>query len=215
LVNVSHQEDDSTPLGRIAVVDEPNLEGVSADDVTHMVMSDSIASGVTQFYALKYFVEKLPNLEKVLIVSPHLTKYGSLNLCRYLDSLGIDLTLLGYGAWLDSRKPDLYFSPTPVNNQEYFVDSKHAQLMTAIYGDFASKLGVAGNWTAMFLSPVEGKKWLKQELQEIGGSMSDINQVSLAKIKEIGFKLKELVPASTWVQASFNNQLKMLEDVLN
>lgn len=210
LVNVSHQQDESTPLGRIAVVDEPNLEGVALDKVTHMVLSDSIASGVTQFYALKYFADKLPNLEKVLIVSPHLTKYGSLNLCRYLGSLGIDLILLGYGAWLDSREPDLYFSPTPVNNEKYFVDSKQAQLMLAIYGDLASKLGVAGNWTAMFLSPSEGKKWLKEELEEIGGSMQDIKQLSLDEIKEIGFKLKELVPASTWIQASYNDKLDLL-----
>lgn len=216
LINVSHCEDDTTPLGRIAKVDRPNLEGVDLEAVTHMVVSDSIASGVTHFYALKYFVNKLPNLKKVLIVSPHLTRYGSLNLCRYLDSLGVKLSLLGYGALLTSRKPDLYFSPTPVNQPEQFVDPRQAELMKMIYPDTAAKLGVVGNWTAMFLSPVEAQKWFKDELEELGGDLSKIKKrkIGLDELEKLGFDLEQLVPGSTWMEAVNHNKQEVLKKLL-
>ncbi len=201
LINVSHQEDDSTPLGRIAVMDQPNLEGVNLDAVTHLVLSDSVASGVTHFYALKYFANKMPRLKRVLIVSPHLTKYGSLNLCRYADRLGLELLLLGYGALLSSRKPDLYFSPTPVNTPQYFVDPNQAELMELIYGDLAADLGVAGNWTAMFLSPVEGLKWFKQELAELGSTMADLRlDLDAKQVEEIGVEVRQLLPVSSLME---------------
>lgn len=206
LISVSHQEDDSTPLGRIAKLNTPNLEGVVPEEVTHLVLSDPLASGVTHFYALKYFVQKLPNLKKVLIVSPHLTKYGSLNLCRYLDQLDLDLTLLGYGALLNSRPPDYYFSPTPVDQPEMFVDSRRASLMKQIYSDLAKDLGVAGNWTAMFLSPSEAEKWFKREWEELGGDWSKL-QARLADqsemrdlLRQSELKLEDLIPASSWLE---------------
>lgn len=217
MFKITHAQDDSTSLDRTAVLQEPNLEGVSTNDVTTIIMSDTAASGVTYFMALEYWRKKLPNLKSIIGIAFHLSKYAALKLSSYAKELGIDLILVGYGALLDSIPPEMYLCPTPVTTPKYFVDPSHADLMKYVYKDAASKICVAGNWSAMFLSASEGLRWFEDELNNLGISLDGVtrNLPTNAQLQKMGFSLKDVTPASSYLDALNRDRLEELKGLVS
>jgi hypothetical protein len=217
LVSIHHVPDPQTTLGRRAEVAPPNLEGVNPQKVTTLLLCDPTASGVNQFYTLEYFRSRLPKLNQVIIVAPHLSQYASLALARYLAKVRLPGLMVGFGALLDSLPPLMYFSPTPVNDPERFVDRRHLELIQFLYGPAAARLCVAGNWTSMFLAPQVGLEWFERELKENHLSLAQIKKrcPSLSQLKRLGFSLPELTPASTYLDAVNANQLPQLKQALS
>lgn len=216
LFSIHHVPDTTTSLGRRAKLSPPNLEGVDPQTVTTAVVADPVAGGVNQFTSLAFLRQTFPQLSRVIIIAPHLTRYGALALSRFLDGEGLAATFVGFGALLDSNPPDMYFSPTPVNDPERFVDLRHKELMQLLYGPAAARLCVAGNWTAMFLAPRVGLEWFERELKENHLSIAQIKKrcPSLSQLKQLGFSLPELTPASTYLNAVNANQLSLLQRAL-
>ncbi len=217
LMSIHHIDDKSTPLARKAKIEHINFEGVNFSKIKKIIISDSVASGVTQFYALEYLKNKLPQLKEVLILSPHLTKLGTIALTNYCKHVGLKLNLIGYTALLNSNPPDFYFSPTPIDQPKKFVQPAQAELMSLIYGKkVAQHLGVAGNWSAMFLAPKEGLKWLEIELKKLNSSIKKIKKqkISLAKIASLKIKITDLLPTSTYLKAINLGELELLKKVV-
>jgi len=216
LQRLYHVDDKTTKLGRKIKFFKPNFEGVDFKAVKVLVLSDPIAGGVSHLYALDYWRKRLPNLKTVIILAFHLARFGCFGLAEHARETKLKLILIGFGALLNSNPPDMYFSPTPLNNENDFVDERQAELMKQIYGQAAEKLCVAGNWTAMFLAPNEGLKWFKEELKEKGLSLKEV-KVQLPKVNELkkmGFRLKELVPLSSFIEAVNQGKLKKLQSLL-
>jgi len=216
LQRLYHVDDKTTKLGRKIKFFKPNFEGIDFKAVKMLVLSDPIAGGVSHLYALDYWRKKLPNLESVVILAFHLARFGGLGLAEYARETKLKMMLVGFGALLNSNPPEMYFSPTPVNKKSDFVDERQAELMKQIYGKTAEKLCVAGNWTAMFLAPNEGLKWFEKELGEKGLSLEKIKTQlpEVNQLKQMGFKLKELVPLSSFIEAVNKDKLKKLESFL-
>lgn len=216
LMSITHVADNTTSLGRKAVIQQPNFEGIDPDQVKMVILSDPIAGGVTQFFALEYLRNKFVNLKDVVIVAPHLAAYGGLALCQYAEEKKLSVTILGFGALLQSVPPEMYFSPTPVEKVEWFADERHAKLVKFLYGDAASKLCVAGNWTAMFLAPCLGVQWFSDELKSVQLTIDEVaaKQPTLEQLKEWKFTVTELVPVSSYVLAQQQNELGDLQNAL-
>jgi len=216
LLSIHHIPDKTTPLGRKANFALPNFEGINLKTTTTLILSDPIAGGVNQFYAINYFLKKLPKLKQLIIIAPHLPQYSAVALARFLEKVKLKTIFLGYGALLNSKPPDMYFSPTPVNQPEKFANPKHAKILKFFYGEAAASLCVGGNWTAMFLAPRVGLEWFEKELREINFSLSKIKnkKLGLAQLKNMGFSLKELVPASSYLDAVNADQLSQLKEKL-
>lgn len=216
LMSITHVADDSTSLGRKAVIQQPNFEGIDPEQVKTVILSDPIAGGVTQFFALEYLRNKFENLKDVVIVAPHLAAYGGLALCEYAEEKKLSLTILGFGALLQSVPPEMYFSPTPVEKVEWFADERHAKVVEFLYGGAASKLCVAGNWTAMFLAPSLGVQWFSDELKTVHLTIDEVaaRQPTFEQIKEWKFKVAELVPVSSYALAQQQNELGDLQSVV-
>lgn len=216
LVSIHHVPDTQTPLGRRAEVAPPNLEGVDTQKVTTLLLSDPTASGVNQFSTLEYFRGRLPKLNQVIILAPHLSQYAGLALARYLEKVRLPGLMIGFGALLDSLPPLMYFSPTPVHDVERFVDPRHQKLIQLLYGPAASRLCIAGNWTAMFLAPQVGLEWFERELKENHLTLAQVKKrcPSLSQLKRLGFTPEELTPVSTYLDAVNAGQLPQLRQAL-
>lgn len=215
LLSISHVPDTSTPLGRRAKVNKPNLEGVNPKKVKILVLSDAVASGTNQFFAINFFQKIFPNLEKVVVVAAHLTQYGAEALGKFLINTKMTGVIIGFSALLKSNPPQMYFSPTPVNDPDKFADPAQAGVMKMIYGVAAEKLCVAGNWSAMFLSPQVGMEWLEKELKEQGLTIDEIKSKipSIEKIKKELGGLEKIIPASTYLEAANDNLLDKLKNI--
>lgn len=217
LLSINHVPDKTTPLGRKACLVPPNMEGINKTKVTTLLLSDSVASGTNQFFAFEYFFEQFPNLQQVIVLSAHLTEYGARALGKYLTGRGVKSLLVGFGALLESNPPEMYFSPTPVNKPEKFADERQSEIMKTIYGQCAEKLCVAGNWSAMFLSPRLGVSWFEKELRELGkGSDEILNWLpSTMELKSAGFSLMDFIPISTLIRAQNAGELELLKKELS
>jgi len=110
----------------------------------------------------------------------------------------------------------MYFSPTPVNEPEKFADPRQAEIMKMVYGQTAEKLCVAGNWSAMFLSPRLGVEWFVKELNELGRKLDDITNwlPSAPELTAAGFSLWDFVPVSTLLKAQNSGELEDLKKQL-
>ena len=200
ILSMSHKKDNKNPLKRSVYLGQAKFEGVNKKRVKTVVISDSIAGGVTMFYALEFLKKELPNLKKVIIISPHLAITGAFILAEYFKKANILGILVGFGALLKSNPPEMYYSPLPVDKPKYFADTRHINLAKYLYKDLAGKICVAGNWTAMFLAPQAAYKEIQEELKTKNWK----NKIKKRKItnkilKTMGFKPSNLKPASQYV----------------
>ncbi len=195
---VSHRKDDKNILGRGARIVEANFEGVDFDKVKVLFLSDSIAGGITMFYSLEYLLEKFPNLEQVVIFSVHLARVGLCVLAEYFRLKKIKSIFVGYGALLKSNPPQMYYSPLPVQEPKFFADKRHQALSELLYQDLAGRICVAGNWTAMFLSPPAALQELESELAEYGKDPAAVSgrKIDDKTLSRLGFAREDLLPAS-------------------
>ena len=216
ILSIYHIPDNTTPLTRRSKLAPPNLEGVNPETNNTLILSDLIAGGVHQFYSLQFLFKKLPKIKQIIFVSPFLSQYGALALARFLKNKKVKALFIGYGALLNSNPPEMYFSPTPVNEPQRFANPQHVKLMDHIYGKTATTLGVGGDWTAMFLAPELGLDCFKKELAQQKLTIKAIKKrlPSLKRVNELGFSFKELTPASTYFEAIKVSQLPQLQKAL-
>ncbi len=198
VLSVSHNKDNRNILGRGARIAEVNFEGVDFDKVKVLFLSDSIAGGITMFYSLEYLLERFPNLEQVVIFSIHLARVGLCVLSEYFRLRKIKGIFVGFGALLESNPPQMYYSPLPVYEPEFFADARHKALSEFLYQDLAGRICVAGNWTAMFLSPPAALQELESELSEHGKDSYAIcsREIDNKILSRFGFEREDLMPAS-------------------
>lgn len=212
LVHVRHKQvtESKTPLARMAVACDFNLEGIEVKNINNLIISDNVASGiqvgVTALSVLSHLNGVGKSLKRVIFVTPLLTDYSVLVLSHLLAQYGLSCTFLVSGGLLTNRDSQRYYSPLS-HNPDYLAEPAVAAIHHLAHPKKIRQMAcVRCNWTASFLAPKQALVDSQAELTSLGSSNRQLqthsNQIGLDQLKEAGVKVESLLPLSSLIGLS-------------
>lgn len=220
--------------GRASVIRSLNTEGMNPDKLTTLITIDPLASGMQHVALVEEVIKRVKENNKVgqsegshqvkelVIVAPMASLFGMSVVANRMAKEGIAVKFITFGTMLDSG-PSKYYSP-PYLDERGGIDMKMASLIRLAAGKLVSETSALFcsrcNWAASFFSKIEALISSEEELRDLNSSNADLiassEAVSLEQIKEIGIRLKELIPLSTYYEADqageLDRLLKIIED---
>jgi hypothetical protein len=157
-VTICHEEADNF-LNRTAMVfnGEKLFYGVDPKMIKTLYLGDSVASGAQMAVALDYLINiKGCKPEKIVLMAPMLTLFGTVCLAKLLSAKGVRLAAYTGASILDINYGDepepgnLYYSPYPTSSSQ-LANYEFRGIYNRFHPGGDTRDGIRCNWTESFL----------------------------------------------------------------
>jgi len=218
-----HEKADNK-FGRRAEVCDINFEGLNPSEAKVLIVVDNTASGAQHDEVITKAIQHIEEsnhagtkLERIMVVSPLLTRYGALELAYKCAEWKIPTDFVGSEFWLDCIGPKRYFSPVP-DKDVYAANPKMLLINRLMLRELVGGICSRCNWTASFSAARAALKSSAEELSKFGVTnemlMKRGEDITPELLLKMGIRPRSLIPYSSLTEAKDMGFPRKFQDAL-